>query len=107
MQKRRIPLRNFLLKELYQNYRVVRMSNKANRFLKGLFREYRNNPKQLPPEFQRRLTRSSGERGLRQLICDYIAGMTDRYFVEILKNLIVPEIILTTMSEFNNGFVNE
>ncbi len=90
MQNLRMPLRDFLMEGLYRNYRVARMSNKANRFIKQLFFSYLDNLKQLPPEFQKKLTDPQDEYQLRKLICDYIAGMTDRYALDEYKKLFDP-----------------
>lgn len=86
MQTKRKPLREFLLKNLYQNYRVVRMSDKALRFIKKLFEVYLAKPQQLRPDFQKRLHRD----GPHRVICDYIAGMTDRYALDEYKKFFEP-----------------
>jgi dGTPase len=70
----RKPMREFLQKNLYQHYRVVRMSNKAYRFITALFNNYIDKPEQLPPSTHNRLKREDKY----QVVCDYIAGMTDR-----------------------------
>jgi len=82
----REPLREFLKDKLYNNYRVVRMSNKANRFIQELFKVYVEKPKQLPPHIQKRIAQD----GCRRVVCDYIAGMTDRYALDEYKKLFDP-----------------
>ncbi|MDR4509240.1 MAG: deoxyguanosinetriphosphate triphosphohydrolase [Candidatus Brocadiaceae bacterium] len=79
-------LQKFLYHNVYQHYRVVRMSNKAKRFLEELFTSFLKNPKQLPIEYQKWVEES----GLYQGICDYIAGMTDRYAQDEYKKLFYP-----------------
>ena len=86
MLKLRIPLRAFLMERLYNHYRVVRMSIKAKRFIKELFEVYVACPKQLPEKIQNRITRD----GVRRAVCDYIAGMTDRYALNEYKKLFDP-----------------
>ncbi|MBL7072141.1 MAG: deoxyguanosinetriphosphate triphosphohydrolase [Candidatus Omnitrophica bacterium] len=86
MRLKRKPLRQFLMKNLYQHYRVIRMSDKAMRFIKKLFEIYLETPQQLPPSFQKRLKSESPHR----VICDYIAGMTDRYALDEYKKLFDP-----------------
>ena len=83
-QKRK--LQEFLFKNVYQHYRVARMSDKAKRFLEELFVAFINNPKQLPAEYQRWIE----EAGLYQGVCDYIAGMTDRFAQDEYKKLFYP-----------------
>ncbi len=68
-------LEDFLFKKLYRHYRVVRMAEKAKRFVNELFAVYERDTDQLPPAYQKRLSDNSKY----AVICDYIAGMTDRY----------------------------
>lgn len=82
----RKPLRQFLMQRLYHHYRVMRMSIKAKRFIRELFREYLRAPAQLPSEVQLKIPRD----GLRRVVCDYIAGMTDRYALDEYKKLFNP-----------------
>jgi dGTPase len=62
------------------------MSDKAKRFLEELFVAFINNPKQLPAEYQKWIE----EAGLYQGVCDYIAGMTDRFAQDEYKKLFYP-----------------
>jgi len=87
MQAKRSDLRKLLLNKLYHHYRVIRMSNKASRFLRELFNIYRESPDQLPPGARETIT-SSGEE--YRAICDYLAGMTDRYALDQYKKFFEP-----------------
>ncbi|HLA08220.1 MAG TPA: deoxyguanosinetriphosphate triphosphohydrolase [Anaerolineales bacterium] len=78
MQRRNRELKDFLYKNLYRHYRVVRMQVKAERLITDLFTSYRSEPLMLPDTIQMFI----GIRGLERTVCDYIAGMTDRYAVE-------------------------
>ena len=84
--ERRALLRDVLVNKLYKHYRVVRMANKATRFLKSLFMVYCGNPEQLPPYNQEKVK----EMGKHRAICDYIAGMTDRYALDQYKKFFEP-----------------
>lgn len=86
MQKKRKELRIFLMGNLYKNFRVIRMSDKARRFITGLFKVYLEKPEQLPPSDQKKI----GKIGRYGVICDYIAGMTDRYALDEYKKLFDP-----------------
>ena len=86
LSEQKKKLQNFLFKNVYQHYRVARMSDKAKRFLEELFIAFINNPKQLPIEYQRWIE----EAGLYQGVCDYIAGMTDRFAQDEYKKLFYP-----------------
>lgn len=79
-------LQEFLFKNVYQHYRVVRMADKAKRFLEELFIAFIKNPKQLPLEYQKWIEQA----GLYQAVCDYIAGMTDRFAQDEYKKLFYP-----------------
>jgi len=84
--KRRQELRDFLNQKLYQHHKVVRMSDKAKRFIRELFKCYTDNPKQLPPTSRQRIATE----GVYQVVCDYIAGMTDRYAHNEYRRLFQP-----------------
>ena len=79
-------LKLFLRKNLYTHYRVVRMAEKANRFMTELFDAYKSNPEQLPPHLFTQIKGANRER----IIADYIAGMTDRYALDEYKKLFDP-----------------
>ncbi len=79
-------LKDFLYKNMYRHYRVVRMGDKAGRILRDLFHSYVQEPLQLPPQYQERV----GEDGLQRAVCDYIAGMTDRFAMEDHRRLFDP-----------------
>ena len=82
----RKPLRNFLYNNLYQHYRLIRMNDKAKRFITDLFNVYLSRPEQLPLDVQLKL----GEEDKHRVICDYIAGMTDRFALDEYKKLFDP-----------------
>lgn len=82
----RRPMREFLTENLYRHYRVVRMANKAYRFIESLFNNYIDKPDQLPPNTHSRLKIEDKHR----VICDYLAGMTDRYALDEYKKFFEP-----------------
>jgi dGTPase len=86
MQARVTALKEFLFHNLYRHYRVVRMGDKAGRILRDLFQSYAGEPLQLPPHFQKRME----EDGLHRAVCDYIAGMTDRFALDEHRKLFDP-----------------
>ena len=71
-------LKDFLFKNLYRHYRVVRMQVKAENIISDLFDAYRKEPLTLPDHIQQWIP----IRGLERTICDHIAGMTDRYAID-------------------------
>jgi dGTPase len=79
-------LKEFLLVNMYRHYRVVRMGNKAARILRDLFASFVAEPGQLPPRFQEQIERD----GVERTVCDYIAGMTDRFALDEHQKLFDP-----------------
>ena len=86
MLELRTPLRGFLMEKLYHHYRVMRMSIKAKRFIKELFEVYADKPEQLPDAAQKKIKAD----GVMRVVCDYIAGMTDRCALDEYKKLFNP-----------------
>jgi dGTPase len=84
-------LKAFLLKNLYRHYRVIRMQEKARRIITELFNGYMSAPEQLPDWIQANIV-SDGKGGTNKerVICDYIAGMTDRFVVDEHQKLFDP-----------------
>ena len=87
MESVRLPLKDYLMESLYRHYRVARMSIKAKRFIRELFEVYLNDPQQLPREQLDKITRGEDK---KRVVCDYIAGMTDRYALDEYKKLFDP-----------------
>jgi dGTPase len=69
-------LKRFLFQNLYRHYKVVRMSEKAQRLLRELFTAFTGEPRLMPPEHLAR-----ADQDPHRAVCDYIAGMTDRYAI--------------------------
>ena len=82
-------LKDFLFKNMYRNYRVVRMQKKAERVLSELFHAYITEPSMLPLHFQDQLE----TKGKELTICDYLAGMTDRFAVDEYQKLFDPLLL--------------
>lgn len=72
-------LKRFLYAQMYRHYRVVRMQVKAEAILSDLFNGYLREPAQLPPSVRQRAEQKNN---LPRAICDYIAGMTDRFALD-------------------------
>jgi dGTPase len=81
-------LKDFLYKNMYRHYRVVRMGDKAGRILRDLFQSFVSEPQQLPPQYQERVEKD----GLHRAVCDYIAGMTDRFALDEHRKLFDPMV---------------
>jgi len=80
-------LKHFLFEHLYRHPRVIRMQKKAERVVGRLFEAYVSEPAQLPLEIQRRVEE---EGDLHRVVCDYIAGMTDRFALQEYAKMFDP-----------------
>lgn len=83
-------LKKFLFKKLYRHWRVERMSDKAGRILTELFGAYIKNPNILPAEFVASYAKSHKPEPIERIVCDYIAGMTDRFALDEYSKLFDP-----------------
>ena len=84
MDEKKLELKQFLRHNLYQHYRVHRMTKKAADVITALFESFMDDPKILPDEARQHyqeLGERHGENGHARSIADYIAGMTDRYAI--------------------------
>ncbi len=67
-------LKAFLFDHMYRHFRVVRMAKRAEQFIRGIFKSYMDEPRQLPEDYQIQIKQGPTER----VVADYIASMTDR-----------------------------
>jgi dGTPase len=86
VQQLKAELERFLHERVYRHHRVMRMTIKGQRFLTRLFEEFCRSPELLPERYHRRLKASLRER----VVCDYLAGMTDRYAQDEYLRLFQP-----------------
>ena len=79
-------IKDFLRARMYRHWRVNRMTTKARRLTEALFRLLHTDPSLLPDEWRAR----AGEGGMARaaaVVCDYVAGMTDRYAMDEYRRL--------------------
>ncbi len=79
-------LRAFLYERMYHHWKVNRSRSQARRILAEMFALFLAEPEVLPGEWFERL-RHLEQVGRARVICDYIAGMTDRYAIEEHRRL--------------------
>ncbi len=79
-------LREFMFESVYTNPLAKGEESKAQDMLRRLFEHYRQDPDQLPPDFQEIRV----EEGVDRAVCDYIAGMTDPFAIEQFTKLFIP-----------------
>jgi dGTPase len=80
-------LRAFLMDRMYRHYRVNRTRSQARRVLREMFQLFLAEPDVLPPLWNTAVADADGAEAKAQVVCDYIAGMTDRYAIEEHKKL--------------------
>jgi dGTPase len=83
---RNMELKRFLFHSLYRHYKVDKMRVKSEIVITRLFETYVRHPNLLPPKYHSRQERF----GLQRVVCDYIAGMTDRFAFDEYKRLFEP-----------------
>lgn len=79
-------LRQFMFERVYKNPVAKGEESKARRILQELYTYYIAHPEALPQDFQPQLTFE----GLPRVVCDYIAGMTDKYAMYKYDELFIP-----------------
>ena len=93
MNEKKLELKQFLRKNLYQHYRVHRMTKKAADVIDALFNAFIDDLKILPTEALEHchtLKEKHGDTGIARGISDYIAGMTDRYAIVEYERIFNP-----------------
>ncbi len=95
MGEAQLELKRYLRDNLYRHHRVRRMTTKAARTLTQLFEAFVDDPALLPDEYAEtaaRMHAERGEAGRARAICDYIAGMTDRFAISEHERLFDPRV---------------
>ena len=86
MAAKNLALKQFLRKNLYQHYKVNRMSAKAERVIRELFAVFIGDIGLMPHEFQQHAKADKA-----RAVADYIAGMTDRFAIREHRRLFAVE----------------
>ncbi len=79
-------LQGFLSQSMYRHARVLEIMDRAQRVIRDLFEAYMNDDKLLPEDWRETHPRTDQNRYARQ-VCDFIAGMTDRYALDQHKRM--------------------
>ncbi len=82
-------LRQFMFDRVYINSEAKVEEVKAQRLIRHLFEYYQKNIEDMPEEYVRQIVEKCVDR--ERIVCDYIAGMTDRYAVSTYEMLMVPK----------------
>lgn len=86
VKKAHDDLRSFLFDAVYLNPAAKTEEDKAKGVVEKLYLHFRKNPDLLPDEYKRIMEQTDCDRA----VCDYIAGMTDSYAVDLFNSLFVP-----------------
>ncbi len=79
-------LRAFMFERVYRNPVAKSQESKAQEMLLRLYEYYIKHPDALPEDFLPQLSFD----GMERTVCDYIAGMTDKYAVDKYTELFIP-----------------
>ena len=79
-------LRGFLYERMYRHWRVNRTRSQARRILGEMFSLFLREPEVLPTVWFAK-SQNRDEAGRARVVCDYIAGMTDRFAIEEHRKL--------------------
>ena len=82
-------LRQFMFENVYQNPVAKSEEVKAVKMISNLYEYYMDHLEALPEDYLRIMVEKNV--GREQIICDYIAGMTDTYAVKKFQEYFIPE----------------
>jgi dGTPase len=80
-------MRNLLISHVYGNSELIHDRKLAQQRLGQLFEFLVDHPERVSPGYREALK----ERPVYRVVCDYIAGMTDQYFLKMYRNLVAPD----------------
>jgi dGTPase len=79
-------LRDFMFSNVYVDSDAKSEESKAENLIKMLYTKLVEEPERLPDEFYNTVE----EEGIDRVVCDYIAGMSDRYAVNVFNLIYIP-----------------
>jgi dGTPase len=74
-------MESFLMRNFYMHPSLIQTADKVKNWLQTLFEKLCKEPQLMPGYFQSFIS----DQGLQRTVCDYIAGMTDRFCLNLLK----------------------
>ena len=86
IEKATLELRDYMFKNVYIGSSAKKEEEKAMNCIRQLYDYYIKNYSKMPKEFVERIE----QWGLEKVVCDYIAGMTDKYAMYEYINLFIP-----------------
>jgi dGTPase len=87
MQEIHLLIKKFLMQKMYRHQLVNVMTENAKQFINSLFDFHFLKPEILPKERFEEYLQNKNSQNLAEIICDYIAGMTDRFAIKCSSSL--------------------
>lgn len=84
-------LKQFLFPNMYRHYKVMRATSKARRVVHDLFTLLLDEPRLLPTDWRQRCGAPKTPQ-TAEVVCDYVAGMTDRFALDEHARLFDPKV---------------
>ena len=88
-------LRDFLFENVYYNPKAKSEETKAKTMLESLFDYFTRNPEKMPGLYRENLKNEP----VKRCVCDYISSMTDRYAIDLYRDLFIPHVWETPLEE--------
>ncbi|MHC1695452.1 MAG: deoxyguanosinetriphosphate triphosphohydrolase [Eubacteriales bacterium] len=82
-----MEMRDFLFAAVYRNPAAKGEEGKAMQILRWLYLHYVKNYVDMPQEYTKNIERD----GIDRVVCDYLAGMTDRYAINVYTSIYIPK----------------
>lgn len=80
-------IKEFLHENMYNHYKVCRMTSKARRVVNDLFEIFFKEPECLPTAWRKKALKAQSDYELSEVVVDFIAGMTDRFALDEHRKL--------------------
>lgn len=87
IQKAQDELHAWMFEKVYKNPAAKSEESKAKQLIEKLYGYYFKNPDMLPKDYKAIMERFDKERA----VCDYVAGMTDGYAINLFQELFIPK----------------
>ena len=84
-----VDLRAYMFKSVYTNPKAKGQESKAEHLLEQLYEYYCSHVELMPDEYQKLIV--EGKWSKERVVCDYVAGMTDRYSISKYKQIMIPD----------------
>ena len=83
-----MELRSFLFKNVYHNKTAKGEEDKAIEMLRILYEHFVKHPQEMPEIYRKNLENE----GVERCVCDFVSGMSDRYAIDLFRELYVPSM---------------